>query len=581
MHVNDRSNDDLIGANINLLDDTGRLLVTFAGFTLKKVTQAPASSWLYKVKWQTDERSQAGPNRELQTTEPWLIFTGGNSIGNQLAHQLLEMQHTVKLVKQVDASQVDDFHQLIQSTGTCGGIVYVWALDHPSNSSDVQSELCGGLLYLVQALVANGQNSPLWVVTQGAQTVNGGRVTAPHQSTLWGLCKAINQEHPELSCHIIDLDPNDSDEGSTNYLWKEISTGKIEDQIAIRENERFLPRLTRAQEGKSPALFEPVRLTIHERGAMENLSYQPLKRPSPNPDEVEIQVMASGIGFRDVLNALGMYPGGGELGSECAGIITAMGSDVKNVQVGDPVIAVALGSFSSFVNTPAHYVVRKPQNLTFPEAATIPSAFLTTQYCLNHLAKMKAGDRILIHAAAGGVGLAAIQLAQRAGAEIFGTAGSLAKREMLQSLGVQHILDSRTLDFADEIMQITDGKGLDIVLNSLADEFIAKSVSALAEDGRFIEIGKRGIWSKTQFAQVKPNAYYAVVDLLVEAKQNEDLIPELFKQIMPSFENGTLKPLPLRVYPASEVVDAFRTMAQGRHTGKLVVSQANATFQNF
>ena len=169
-------------------------------------------------------------------------------------------------------------------------------------------------------------------------------------------------------------------------------------------------------------------------------------------------------------------------------------------------------------------------------------------------------------------------MAQQAGAEIFGTAGSPSKREMLKSLGVQHVMDSRTHDFADEIMQITNGKGVDIVLNSLADEFIAKSVSALAEDGRFIEIGKRGIWSKEQFASVKPNAFYATVDLLIEANQNPNLIANLFAEIMPAFENETYKPLPLQVYPASEVIDVFRLMAQGKHTGKLVIAQEPQPF---
>jgi myxalamid-type polyketide synthase MxaB len=286
---------------------------------------------------------------------------------------------------------------------------------------------------------------------------------------------------------------------------------------------------------------------------------------------VEIQVLATGIGFRDVLNTLGMYPGGGELGGECAGIVTAVGAGVKNVKTGDAIIAFAIGSFASFVNTPAHFVTQKPGHLSFAEAATIPSAFLTTQYCLHHLAKMKAGDRVLIHAAAGGVGLAAIQLAQQAGAEIFATAGTHGKREMLRSLGIQHIMDSRTLDFADEILKLTEGKGVDIVLNSLADDFIERSVSVLAENGRFIEIGKRGIWSQEQFAKVQPKGFYAVVDLVLDASRNDELVPQLFEQVMQGFESGTLRPLPLRAYPASQVIEAFRFMAMGRHTGKLVI----------
>ena len=509
----------------------------------------------------------------------WFVFTGNNPIGSQIAEKLRAQNSIVQIVDRADAMQADEFRNLIQTNASYKGVLYLWALDHSPNSSDIQSRLCGGLLHLVQALVANGQSCPILVVTQGAQPVNG-EVAAPHQSTLWGLCKVINQEHPEFQCRVIDLDPHNSDENTVNQLWTEIISSDEEEQIAFRENERFLPRLVRTQaKEKFPVSMEPVKLSISERGVLDNLVYQVAQRRSPGPDEVEIQVIATGIGFRDVLNTLGMYPGGGELGSECAGLVTAVGSNVKNVQVGDSVIAVAIGSFASYVLTPARYVVRKPERLSFPEAATIASAFLTTQYTLHHLAKMKAGDRVLIHAAAGGVGLAAVQLAKQGGAEIFGTAGSPAKRELLKSLGVQHVLDSRTMDFAVEIMRLTDGKGVDIVLNSLADEFIPKSVSVLAENGRFIEIGKRGIWSREQFTQAKPSAFYATVDLLLEAKQDETLISRLFEELMPAFENGTLKALPLRVYPASEVVDAFRTMAQGRHTGKLVIAQETQPFK--
>ncbi len=311
---------------------------------------------------------------------------------------------------------------------------------------------------------------------------------------------------------------------------------------------------------------------------LEHLAFQQAVRRTPLPGEVEIQVLTTGIGFRDVLNALGMYPGGGELGSECAGVVTAVGSQVKNASVGDEVIAVAIGSFASYTYTSAHNVVQKPAFLTFAEAASIPSAFLTAQYALHRLAGMKKGDRVLIHAAAGGVGLAAVQLAQQAGAEIFATAGSPSKREMLKALGIQHVMDLRSLDFANVIMSFTDGKGVDIVLNSLADEFITKSISVLATTGWFLELGKRGILTREQFAQVKPNATYKIIDVLQEATQSDDLIPELFEQVMPCFENGALKPLPVRVYQAREVIDAFRFMAMGLHIGKLVIAQDPPSF---
>lgn len=565
------SGQDIFTADVNLFDASGHVLVALQGFTMKQVIQSKVDSWLYEVQWQ--KATIEGQALSVNSAASWFVFGDKNSITHAVAEKLSAEQPSVRLVQaeshfaqqddvfQVDPSCAEDFHKLIQTNGNTAGVMYLWALNEES-----QSRLSGGLLYLTQALIASGQNSPVWVLTQGAQ------FDSPPQSTLWGLCRTINQEHPELPCRIIDLDPAASTAENLDHLWTEISTSSPEELVSYRDRERFVPRLVRAQMNKTaPISVEPVKLTLSERGVLDNLRYEKLTRKSPAPDEVEIQVLATGIGFRDVLNALGMYPGGGELGGECAGIITAVGSDVKNVQVGDAVLAFAFGSFASYVNTPARFVTHKPEQLSFPDAATIPSAFLTTYYCLHQLAKMKVGDRVLIHAAAGGVGLAAIQLAQQAGAEIFATAGSPAKREMLKKLGIPHILDSRTLDFADEIMKLTDGKGVDIVLNSLADEFIAKSVSVLAENGRFIEIGKRGIWSIEQFTQVKPHAVYAVVDLVREAQENKELVPQLFEEVMQKFKTGTLKPLPLRAYPTSEIVDVFRSMAQGRHTGKLVI----------
>src|SRR5262249_27728800 len=193
----------------------------------------------------------------------------------------------------------------------------------------------------------------------------------------------------------------------------------------------------------------PVRLEITARGVLDHLHLRPMTRRRPGPGEVEIRVYATGLNFRDVLNALGMYPGDpGSLGLECAGAIVALGAGVEHVQVGDRVLALAPASFSTFVTTADAFVVPKPDCFSFADAARMLVTCLTAAYGLHQLAKMAAGERVLIHAAAGGVGMAAVSLAQRAGAEIFGTAGSPEKRAFLQTLGVHHVMDSRSLDFA-------------------------------------------------------------------------------------------------------------------------------------
>ena len=192
-------------------------------------------------------------------------------------------------------------------------------------------------------------------------------------------------------------------------------------------------------------------------------------------------------------------------------------------------------------------------------------------YGLHRLAHLKTNDRVLIHSAAGGVGLAAVQLAQRAGAEIFATAGSREKRHHLQMLGVTHVFDSRSLDFASEIMSRTGGRGVDIVLNSLAGQFIAKSVSMLAPGGRFLELGKRGILTREQFGEVRPDCEYYAYDLGEEALADSSLLPGLYQELLAAFAKGELRTLPLTTFSNQRVVEAFRFMAQARHIGKIVV----------
>ena len=190
---------------------------------------------------------------------------------------------------------------------------------------------------------------------------------------------------------------------------------------------------------------------------------------------------------------------------------------------------------------------------------------------LIHLARLSAGEKVLIHSAAGGVGLAAVQVAQRAGAEIFATAGSPEKREFLKRLGVEHVFNSRSLEFAEKISELTDRKGIDVVLNSLTGDFIPKSLSILNEKGRFLEIGKRDIWDEQRVAQFKKISAYHVVDLGETARDNPQLVGSVLREVMAGVRDGSLKPLPLRVFSSDEVVSAFRHMQQAKHIGKIVI----------
>jgi NADPH:quinone reductase-like Zn-dependent oxidoreductase/acyl carrier protein len=242
--------------------------------------------------------------------------------------------------------------------------------------------------------------------------------------------------------------------------------------------------------------------------------------------------------------------------------------------LGDEVILISPGCFSKFVTAHSAFVVRKPARISFEDAATIPVTFLTAHYALNHLARISRGERVLIHAAAGGVGIAAIQIAKLAGAEIFATAGSDMKRDLVRSLGAAHVMDSRTLDFAEEVRKITGGRGVDVVLNSLAGEAIPKSLSCLAPYGRFLEIGKRDIYQNSRLG-LRPfsrNLSFFAIDLSQLLRDRPAFIAQMSGDLMQQFESGELVPLPHKAWPVTQAADAFREMAQGRHTGKIVLS---------
>jgi NADPH:quinone reductase-like Zn-dependent oxidoreductase/acyl carrier protein len=309
--------------------------------------------------------------------------------------------------------------------------------------------------------------------------------------------------------------------------------------------------------------------------------------PAPGRHEVSIEVKAAGLNFADVLKALGLYPGvtAGTvaLGAECAGVLRAFGecseellraSGSPPLKVGDPVVGVAPHCFGSFVTTPAVYALPLPKGLSFEQAAGIPIVFLTAQYGLIHLAQLRKGERVLIHAASGGVGLAAIQIAKRIGAEIFATAGSDGKREYLRSLGIRHIMDSRSVAFADEVMAASGGEGVDVVLNSLAGEAIPKGLSILRPFGRFIEIGKRDVYANARLGMrlLRNNLSLHVLDLDQAIRTRPELVAELFREVADGFADGSFSALPVRVFPITGLVDAFRHLSKAQHIGKVVIS---------
>jgi len=483
----------------------------------------------------------------------------------------------------------------------CRGVVHLWGLDVPPVSATTNKTLaeaqvwgCQSVLSLVRAMAETRlPNARLWLVTRSVQQCDSEDTEiSVAAATLWGFGRTIAQEFPELRCTNVDLGHNDI-ASEARSLFQELVNADEETQVALRRDKRYCARLARLAEAATAAQPSPrqrttrpfieaedksFRLEITEPGTLENLELRVTPRVTPAAEEVEIEVQAAGLNFVDVLKALGMAPGFGEgpqsLGGECSGTITALGDGVTDHHVGDDVIAIASNCFGKYVVANASLVHRKPSHLTFAEAATIPVAFVTAHYALHKLGRLCEGERVLIHAASGGVGLAAVQLARLAGAEIYATAGSEEKREFLRSLNIQHVMDSRTLSFADEILDLTGGKGVDLVLNSLSGEAISQSISILSPYGRFLEIGKREIYQNgyLQLEPFKKNLSFFAIDVERMYRERPQLVGNLMRELLDRFEAHELQPLPHRIFPINETESGFRLMAQARHTGKIVFS---------
>lgn len=597
--ADDTTGGELLSGDLTLYDADGVVVAQVAGVRLRRVARAaiermrgatPAArldEWLYDVAWHSAE---AEPLTGEWARGSWLILADDGDVGTHVAAHLEDAGGTCLVVRRADAdTQCNDVAAALidaaegESPGALRGIVHLRGTD-ASAAADAAAmeavcvELCGSTLALAQAAAARPRTpAGLWLVTRGAQALPGDTAAVdPAQRALWGLGATIAAEWPELQCTCMDVDPDGAVDPAAAIIADLATTG-AERRIAWRASSgRHVARLVRHGLTSPTAAGTCVELAITERGVLDNLVLQPAERRPPGSDEVEIAVAASGLNFRDVLNALGMYPGdAGPFGSECAGVVTAVGAAVAGVNIGDEVIALAAGTFRSHVVAPAHSVHPLPAWLRPEQAASIPIAFLTAWHGLHELAGMKAGDRVLIHAAAGGVGLAAVQLAQRAGAVVYATAGSAAKHDYLRSLGVAHVMSSRTLDFEQELMRVTDGAGVNIVLNALADDFIPASLRVLADGGCFLEIGKRGIWTQPRVAELNPTLRYCAYDL-ADPMREPDWLARTLDRLLPAFATGELTVLPLQSFPLAEAQTAFRFMARAKHIGKIVLTQQHA-----
>jgi acyl transferase domain-containing protein/NADPH:quinone reductase-like Zn-dependent oxidoreductase/acyl carrier protein len=456
--------------------------------------------------------------------------------------------------------------------------------DAGESAADATGRMVAALT-VARLTAASCDGARLWIVTRGAQG-RAEEAPRPAEAALWGLGRTIMNEMSGLDCRLIDFPAGWTDEQIARCLAAEAGSIGQEREIVWTATGRRVLRLRRGL----PQPFVTtanIALAAAQPGLLDTLQWLPADRAAPGPGEIAITVKAAGLNFRDVMWAMALLPeealldgfSGATLGLECSGVIDAVGPDVVGFSVGDRVLALAPQAFRSRAVTAAHAVARLPDSLGFAEGATIPVAYLTVLYSLQTLARLEAGETVLIHGGAGGVGLAAIQYARHCGATIIATAGSDAKRAFLRHMGVDHVLDSRGLAFADAVRDLTGEAGVDVVLNSLSGEAMERSIGLLKPFGRFIELGKRDFITDTRIGlrPLRQNvAYYAVdIDRLPMARP--ELAARLLREIAALMEAGALRPLPYRAFPYADAPEAFRLMQSSGHIGKIVLQPDGLT----
>ncbi len=544
----------------------------------------------------------SGPTEVTLRPGVWLVAADRGGVGAELAADLTARNQTVVLVgdKSPDAEPTEDttdgvvrrsletdrreaWRSLLSDPAgdlPLAGIVHLAGLDG-SGSHATTKEMAADVkhgaasaLALVQGLAESdaAPSKGVWFITRGAQVLERERTGNLAGAALWGFGRVVAREAAHLQPRMVDLDPAAA--ASSADLAEELLFPDRETDIAYRGERRLVARLVRS-DSRVRRLSLPEGsdwlLAPDEGGALDRLRVQPRPVRSLAPGEVRVAVEARGLNFLDVFRAMGLVPGG-LLGGELCGWVREVGSGVSTVSVGDRVVGLAFGTFGPEAVTRVELVAPAPKGLPAAALATVPEVFVTAALSWE-LAGLEAGERVLVHAGAGGVGLAAIQLAQAAGAEVFATA-SAPKRAYLHSLGVKHVFDSRRTTFSKDVLDATGGAGVDVVLDSLTGEgFIEASLACLAQGGRFVELARRDILSEEEMAAIRPDVAYSILELDV-LKQEDPAHPgRTLREVIGRIAAGELTPLVHTRWPLAESGAAMAFMRDARHVGKIVLTE--------
>ncbi|MFE1554934.1 type I polyketide synthase [Streptomyces sp. NPDC058734] len=558
------------GVGLEIADATGRPVATVGALVSRAVTAAaldagPATDdSLFRLDWtavDTDGLPQdAAPH-------DWCLL-GEDRLGVEAAFQRLGafpqlFDDVATLGDAVAAGLPAPEVVVLPVGGTPGGLL-----------ADAVREETARILTVLQDWLADErlEGVRLAVVTRGAVSVRPGEdVTDLVHAPLWGLVRSAQAENPGRLL-LVDLD---AAEDAAAALPAAVAAAHRagEPQAAVRDTAVLSPRLVR---GTAPGgTLTPPRnpdgwQLASFGGTLDHLTLVPAGTRPLAEGEIRVAVRAAGLNFRDVMIALGMYPGDAAMGNEGAGTVTEVGPGVTGLAAGDRVMGPFPGAFGPHTVADRRVVTRIPDGWTFEEAASAPTAFLTAYYALVDLAGLKAGERILVHAAAGGVGSAAVRIARHLGAEVFATA-SEGKWDALRAAGLDdaHIASSRDASFEERFSAATGGEGVDVVLNSLAGELTDASLRLLPRGGRFVEMGKTDVRDPQDVGRDHPGAAYRAFDL---AEAGPDRIAEMLTELGRLFDAGVLRPLPVRSWDIRRAPEAFRFMSQAKHVGKIVLT---------
>lgn len=606
-----------INCDLLLFEETGVLLSEVKKLCCKAVNLLPArqkaqlDKWLYESKWQEFKVNLDKPVPE-SSQGVWLVFVDSMVIEKMVQEIFVPPGINIivvtggKEVQKVSSNYFrarydnkEDLRQILGMIEKCRGIIYLcgfnysdWCVfEREKESVKSGTEDCITIMHLVQclALYPEKLNDPfcLHLVTCGAQAFQKDKIIPGlAYSSVWGLGRVIMSEHPKIGCKLIDVDPCCINENVLEVIKLCMSGGfGNEEELLFRGGICRVRRMVRVQAEEKETIpimvsslkdsGSAVKLEFSKQIEIETLRFKEIKRRKPGAGEVEIQVQSIPVSFHNSMNieaSLPIY----DSWMECLGIIVRIGRGVKKFKVGEKVAVIYKGSSCSFITLPVSgaYIISKPRRFSIEQTGQL-IPFLEAYYALGEIAGLKPGERILVHSAANGAGLAAVQYAQSIGAVVFAAADTTEKRDYLRSLGIRYVTDSGYLKFADEIMRWTNGEGVNVVLNFFRGDIFEKSLAVLAPYGRFIDMpfknNCKGAMNLGEIGSFRNNFSFSSVDINSILADCKHFAGKLLEDICSLFDDEKFFPMPVRIFSASAVKEAFQSAVVFKQEGMPVV----------